>query len=83
LFPNDPFSDVATFSEVLLSNTNAPNEPTQRITFCGPTLKKGKHNFLMITGERKLDILKESQQKKHPIHHFIPFIEGIYFTKNS
>jgi 6-phosphogluconolactonase len=83
LFPNDLSSEEATFSERLLANTNAPNEPTQRITFSGPILKKGKHNFLMITGARKLDILSESIERMYPIHHFIPFLEGIYYTENS
>jgi 6-phosphogluconolactonase len=83
LFPNDLSSEDATFSERLLANTNAPNEPTKRITFCGPILKKGKHNFLMITGARKLDVLSESTERKYPIHHFIPFLEGIYYSENS
>jgi 6-phosphogluconolactonase len=83
LFPNDVSSEEATFSVHLLANTNAPNDPTQRITFCGPILKKGKHNFLMITGARKLDVLSESTERKYPIHHFIPFLEGIYYTENS
>ncbi len=83
LFPNDLSSDDATFSERLLANTNAPNEPKQRITFCGPILKKGKHNFLMITGARKLDVLTESTEEKYPIRHFIPFLEGIYYSENS
>jgi hypothetical protein len=37
----------------------------------------------MITGRRKLEILAESLQKKYPIHHFIPFLEGIYYTENT
>ena len=83
LFPNDPSSEEATHSNNLLANTNAPNEPTQRITFCGPILKKGNHNFLMITGARKLEVLSESIERNYPIHHFIPFLEGIYYTENS
>lgn len=83
LFPNDPCSEDATYSNTLLANTNAPNEPTQRITFCGPILKKGIHNFLMITGARKLEVLSESKERNYPIHHFIPFLEGIYYTENS
>lgn len=83
LFPNDPSSEDATHSNTLLANTNAPNEPTQRITFCGPILKKGIHNFLMITGARKLEVLSESKERNYPIHHFIPFLEGIYYTENS
>lgn len=83
LFPNDPSSEDATFSEFLLANTNSPNEPTQRITFCGPILRRGKHTFLMITGARKLEVLKESQEKNYPINHFIPFLKGIYHTENN
>lgn len=83
LFPNDPSSEDATHSNTLLANTNAPNEPTQRITFCGPILRKGIHNFLMITGARKLEVLSESKERNYPIHHFIPFLEGIYYTENS
>ena len=83
LFPNDSSSEDATHSNDLLANTNAPNEPTQRITFCGQILMKGNHNFLMITGARKLNVLKESKERNYPIHHFIPFLEGIYYTENA
>lgn len=83
LFPGDAPSEIATFSSELLANTSAPNEPTRRITFCGPILQQGKHLFLMITGPKKREVLEESQDKKYPIHHFIPFIEGIYYTENA
>jgi 6-phosphogluconolactonase len=83
LFPNDVCSDEATISSSLMANTTSPNEPSQRITFCGPILQKGKYLFLMITGGKKLDVLTESQEKNYPIHHFIPFIEGIYYSENA
>lgn len=83
LFPGDVRSEEATFSNELMANTTAPNEPTRRLTFCGPILQQGKHIFLMITGAKKLEVLAESQDKKYPIHHFIPFIEGIYYTENA
>jgi len=83
LFPNDERSDEATISSSLMSNTTSPNEPSQRITFCGPILQKGKHLFLMITGGKKLDVLSKSKEKNYPIHHFLPFIEGIYYTENA
>ena len=83
LFPEDVNSEEATSSNELLANTNAPNDPIKRITFCAPLIKKGRHNFLMITGRRKLEVLAESFQKKYPIHHFIPFLEGIYYTENN
>ena len=82
LFPNDEQSIAASISSELMSNTNAPNEPSKRITFCGPILQNGEQIFLMITGTKKLDVLLESEEKNHPIHQFIPFIKGIYFTEN-
>ena len=83
LFPNDERSNKATISNSLMANTTSPNEPSQRITFCGPLLQKGEHIFLLITGSKKLEVLSESQEKKYPIKHFIPFIEGIYYTENA
>jgi 6-phosphogluconolactonase len=83
LFPNDELSDIALNSSALLANTTAPNNPSQRITFCGPVLKRGKHNFLMITGSSKLDVLNKSIERNYPIQHFIPYIEGIYYTENT
>ncbi|MFZ9612854.1 MAG: 6-phosphogluconolactonase [Crocinitomicaceae bacterium] len=83
LFPNDQQSHEAISSTELMANTNSPNDPTQRITFCAPILQQGKHIFLMITGSKKLEILSESKEKNYPIHHFIPFIEGIYYTENA
>jgi 6-phosphogluconolactonase/glucosamine-6-phosphate isomerase/deaminase len=66
-----------------MANTTSPNEPSKRITFCGPILQSGKHIFLMITGAKKLDVLSKSLEKNYPIQQFIPFIEGIYFTENA
>jgi 6-phosphogluconolactonase len=83
LFPNDELSDAAAISQELMANTTSPNEPSKRITFCGPILQSGKHIFLMITGAKKLDVLSKSKEKNHPIQQFIPFIEGIYFTENA
>ncbi len=83
LFPNDELSDIALNSSALLANTTAPNNPSQRITFCGPVLKRGKHNFLMITGSSKLDVLNKSIERNYPIQHFIPCLEGIYYTENT
>ena len=82
LFPNDLNSENASHSSDLLANTNAPNHPSQRITFCGPILSSGKHNFLMITGENKKKVLIESQEKNYPINQFMSVLEGIYYTEN-
>ncbi|MEN9972053.1 MAG: 6-phosphogluconolactonase [Bacteroidota bacterium] len=83
LFPNDERSIEASISSELMFNTNAPNEPSKRITFCGPILQNGTHVFLMITGEKKRFVLTESAEKNYPIQQFIPFIEGIFFTENA
>jgi 6-phosphogluconolactonase len=83
LFPNEEQSDAASISQELMANTTSPNEPSKRITFCGPILQSGKHIFLMITGPKKLDVLSKSLEKNYPIQQFIPFIEGIYFTENA
>lgn len=82
LFPNEERSLAAISSAELMANTYSPNEPSRRITFCGPILQQGKHLLLMITGAKKLKVLTESKENNHPIHYFIPFIEGIYYTEN-
>ncbi len=83
LFPNDELSESAANSKELMANTTSPNEPSKRITFCGPILEEGKHIFLMITGSKKLDVLSKSKEKNYPIQQFVPYIEGIYFTENA
>lgn len=82
LFPTDEASQLASHSRAILANTNAPVEPIKRITFCGPTLKKGTHLFLMIIGKNKMEVLLKSEKNAYPIHPFIDHLEGIYYSEN-
>lgn len=73
LFPGDEGSAYAlqpTCTEpVVLSN--APSHPTQRITCTFPLLARGQRVILQITGENKLKVLNEAQEKGYPIASFI------------
>lgn len=84
LFPNDEASQNANSNEsTLLSNTNAPTEPNQRITFNGPVLRRAKHLYLMITGSQKKAIFEESEQQQFPIAHFKKALTHTYYTSAS
>ncbi|MEY4485640.1 MAG: hypothetical protein RL440_171 [Bacteroidota bacterium] len=84
IFPNDAASLAAnTNTSCLLSNTNAPAEPTQRITCNGPLLRRSKHLFLMITGTQKKEILAQSEQLHLPIAAFQTALTETYYTTAS
>ncbi|MDP4738852.1 MAG: 6-phosphogluconolactonase [Crocinitomicaceae bacterium] len=84
IFPNDPASVAANLeSTCLLSNTNAPATPTQRITCNGPLLRRSKHLFLMITGTQKKEILEQSEQLQLPIAAFKSALTETYYTTAS
>jgi 6-phosphogluconolactonase len=72
LFPND-FNSANGLKDdsTDLLNTNAPAEPIHRITFSGPAVCKAKHVLLMITGDSKLKVLKESEHMKLPIAYLL------------
>lgn len=81
IFPNDLASEQAIFDEKsLLSNTNAPSEPTQRITFNGPVLRRTKSLYLMITGAQKKDIFDHSAALDLPIAQFKEALKATYYT---
>lgn len=84
LFPNDPASAAANLnSNTLLSNTNAPAEPMQRISFNGPALRNAKSLYLMITGTQKKEIITQSKQLQLPIASFLEAISQTYFCSAS
>ena len=84
IFPNDFASEQAVFDErSLLSNTNAPSEPTQRITFNGPVLRRTKSLYLMITGAQKKDIFDNSAALDLPIAQFKEALKATYYTSAS
>ncbi|MFZ9028390.1 MAG: 6-phosphogluconolactonase [Crocinitomicaceae bacterium] len=71
LFPNDPSSDqVMEGNEIDLFNTNAPSVPTRRITCSKRLLLNAKHVYLLIFGEDKLKVLKNSKLNL-PIHRIL------------
>lgn len=81
IFPNDSASDEANTKEsVALSNTNAPAEPTQRITLNGPVLRRTKSLYLMITGAQKKEIFDTSLTLSLPIAYFKEAIKATYYT---
>ena len=81
IFPNDFASEQANFDErSLLSNTNAPSEPTQRITFNGPVLRRTKSLYLMFTGAQKKDIFNNSNDLNLPIGQFKEALKATYYT---
>ena len=81
IFPNDFASEQANFDErSLLSNTNAPSEPTQRITFNGPVLRRTKSLYLMFTGAQKKDIFNNSNDLNLPIGQYKEALKATYYT---
>lgn len=68
IFPNDPASGLAlqTTSQAIRS-TRAPNFPNQRITWDLECLRKAESTYLLITGEKKINLLLDSALNL-PIH---------------
>jgi 6-phosphogluconolactonase len=84
IFPNDAASSNANIAiDGILSNTNAPATPTQRITCNGPLLRRSKYLFLMITGAQKKEILTQSEQLQLPIATFKTALTETYYTTAS
>lgn len=81
IFPNDAASAQANQNhEAILSNTNAPAAPTQRITFNGPVLRKANKLYLMITGAQKQEVFEKSTADNLPIASFKSALTQIYYT---
>jgi 6-phosphogluconolactonase len=69
IFPNDSASEFALKTNDILVLTKAPNFPTNRISCSLNFLKKAKKSILFFTGEKKLNVLKESKIKNYPVFH--------------
>ncbi len=81
LFPNDLNSELAFETSDLVVITNAPTEPSCRIS-CSPVLLDSAQNsYLMITGAKKKLILDTSVEKKLPMGHFLPQLKEIYYSE--
>jgi 6-phosphogluconolactonase len=89
LFPNDKNSEKNLFSTIEsldLINTQAPVFPENRITCPKSLIVKSKNLYLMISGEKKLEILNESLEQKYPISYFAEKEKttmSIYYSKNK
>lgn len=84
IFPNDAASMQADKQDqCLVSNSNAPTAPKQRITLNGPVLRKANSLYLMITGKEKKDILEQSSLLQLPIASFLSSITKIYYSSAS
>jgi 6-phosphogluconolactonase len=80
IFPNDEESAEAIISAKNILSTKAPSEPKHRITCSANLLKSAKKRYLLFTGIKKQEILKEAEAKNYPIRHFLNVIDGIYCT---
>ena len=69
IFPNDEKSQKALFdkNETIIHYTEAPAVPKQRITYSWPFLRKSKTLILHITGQNKMDLLKDKNRDRLPI----------------
>jgi 6-phosphogluconolactonase len=84
IFPNDAASQLANEqTDCLISNTNAPADPKQRITLNGPVLRRANSLYLMITGADKKQILENSSALNLPIAAFKSSLKNIYYTSAS
>jgi 6-phosphogluconolactonase len=80
IFPNDEESAEAIISSKNILSTKAPTEPKHRITCSANVLKSAKKRYLLFTGIKKQEILKEAEAKNYPIRHFLYVLDGIYCT---
>lgn len=68
LFPHDLNSEILLSENYIgIFNTNAPSEPMKRITCSMQMIQNSQFIVLMITGEKKKEILK-NQSLNLPIH---------------
>lgn len=71
IFPGDPASGLALEkSGKPIRATKAPNFPNQRITWDLESLCRAGSAYLVITGEKKLDLLLDSALNL-PVHHLL------------
>lgn len=84
MFPYDEASDQAIRdTQQIIHNTEAPSEPKQRISCSMNLLCSAKNIYLLITGETKLNVLKD-ESRQLPIHQFLakrPDTKIYYATK--
>jgi 6-phosphogluconolactonase len=73
LFPGDIASEKnledSDFKGILL--TNAPNHPTNRITFSKNLILSSEYIFLLLIGNSKMKVLEKAKERNYPISKFM------------
>jgi 6-phosphogluconolactonase len=81
LFPNDPNSEENLNNDFIgFVNTQAPVEPTNRISCSKALLLKSTHLAVMLIGENKLTVLNQAKEAKYPISYFTSKMV-VYYTE--
>lgn len=81
LFPNDPNSEENLNNDFIgFVNTQAPVEPTNRISCSKELLLKSTHLAVMLIGENKLTVFKQAKEAKYPISYFTSNLV-VYYTE--
>ncbi|MEY4522659.1 MAG: 6-phosphogluconolactonase [Bacteroidota bacterium] len=81
LFPNDPNSEENLNNDFIgFVNTQAPVEPTNRISCSKELLLKSTHLAVMLIGENKLTVFNQAKEAKYPISYFTSKLV-VYYTE--
>ena len=81
LFPNDmPSTEGLNSFQPACIGTNAPIHPVKRISTNLAFLQTFTHQILLITGEEKLNKLKNAEAEKTPISYIYNSLTEIYYA---
>ena len=82
LFPTDSNSEANLQSDFIgFVNTQAPVEPTNRISCSKALLLKSTHLAVMLIGENKLTVFNQAKEAKFPISYFTSKLVVYYAEK--
>jgi 6-phosphogluconolactonase len=82
LFPTDLKSEANLQSDFIgFVNTQAPVEPTNRISCSKALLLKSTHLAVMLIGENKLTVFNQAKEAKFPISYFTSKLVVYYAEK--
>jgi len=82
LFPTDPNSEENLNNDFIgFVNTQAPVEPTNRISCSKELLLKSTHLAVMLIGENKLTVFNQAKDAKYPISYFTSSLVVYYAEK--
>jgi 6-phosphogluconolactonase len=79
LFPGDDVSEKLLRSKRIgIYNTTSPNFPNDRITCSAEMLRQAENVFLMLSGEKKLNVFETSSENQLPISFFKDKLQVYY-----